>query len=415
MNDRALSIETESAVSGPEATGIRRIVLLGIEHSRLGGVSGFMNTIAHGFLARGYAVEVVGLQPSPPKEAYKFERDPRIVVHTIHGDIPPEWHRMGILDRLRPTKVMADKRWRKVRARGVAALRSLMSDWGPETLVICTQIAGMEYLIPAGLVPGAPNSPYLIAQYHGSRHMSVALGSIRRLRRWYADADRFLALTPADAEAFRARDQLNNTGFIYNPIPHQGHGAFERENEVVSLNRYDEQKSLDWLLRAWSVLAPEFPGWRLRLYGEGPLRPELAALIEELGISSSATLEGITEDAEKVLRRAKIYAMSSQYEGLPLTIMEAAAAGVPTVSFDCAPGIRDLIDNGVNGIVVPQNQVAGLVTGLRRLMSDDALRQRMGEKAQEASTRFELDAVLDRWEDEMRRLTGRASHEPHLV
>ncbi|MDN5794480.1 MAG: glycosyltransferase [Intrasporangium sp.] len=409
------TVGDERAGQGPGSTGIRRIALVGIEHSRLGGVAGFMNTLANGLLGRGYEVEIIGLQPSSPGNAYAFERDPGITVRTIQESIPPDWVRLDRLDRLNPRKVAAARRWQRTRDRGVAKLRPIVSGWGPETLIICTQIQGMEYLVPAGLEPGNPQGPYVIAQYHGSRQMSVAVGSVRRLRRWCANADRFLALTPTDAEEFRIRDQLNNTGFIYNPVPRQRHGPAQREDVVVSLNRYDEQKSLDWLLRAWAVVSPDFPQWRLRLYGEGPLRDELAVLIHELGVSGTATLEGITSDPESVLRRAKIYALSSQDEGLPLTIVEAAVAGVPTVSFDCAPGIRDLIDDGVNGVVVPKNHVSGLVTGLRQLMADDALRERLGVRAEQDSGRFALDTVLDRWEDEMRELTGRSTPRPAVV
>lgn len=392
--------------SSAPSTRISRVVLIGIEHSRLGGVAGFMNTVAHGFLGRGYDVEIIGIQPSPPQDHYDFKRDPRIRVRTIYDEIPPPWVLMKGLGRLNPMTRLARRRWERARLAGIERLRPIAAAWGPETLVICTQILAMEHLLPAGVEPGHPDGPYLIAQYHGSREMSATVGSIVRLRRSYAEADRLLALTAADAEKFRTEDGLNNTGSIPNPIPAPRHGTTERRDEVVSLNRYDEQKSLDWLLRAWAVLAPEFPTWRLRLYGEGPLRADLQRLIDELGIGSSARLEGITADPEAALRRGKIYAVTSQYEGLPLTIAEAAQAAVPTVSFDCAPGIRELIEDGVDGIVVPQNHLAALVEGLRRLMQDEALRERMGERALEHAARFQLDHVLDRWEDEMRRLTG---------
>jgi glycosyltransferase involved in cell wall biosynthesis len=387
-------------------------VLAGIEHSRLGGVSGFMNTMAHGFLGRGYDVEVIGMTPTPAGAVVDFDRDPRIRLRTIYDTQPPDWEKLGPLDRLNPGKIARQRRRDAMREVAIGRLRPTVATWGPETLVICTQIYAMEHIAPAGLVCGRPDGPYVIAQYHGSRHMSARLGSLGRLREWYADADRFLALTAADAELFRTKDWLNNTGFLPNPIPAPRQGPAPRHNEVVSLNRYDEQKSLDWLLRAWAVLAPDFPEWRLRLYGEGPLRDDLARLVDELGIGGSATLEGITHDGEAALRRCKIYALTSQYEGLPLTIAEAAQAGVPTVSFGCAPGIRELIEDGVDGIVVPQNHLLGLVAGLRRLMGDEALREQMGRRAQERAGRFALDTILDRWEEELGLLTGRRQFRP---
>jgi glycosyltransferase involved in cell wall biosynthesis len=392
---------------GPHSTAISHVVLIGNEHSRLGGVSGFMNTVAHGFLGRGYAVEIIGMTPTPGDAVVDFHRDPRIALHTMYHSQPPERDSFGLLDRLSPAKVARRLRLEALRQKALNRLRPIVASWGAETLVICTQIYAMEHLLAAGLQCGAPSAPYVIVQYHGSRQMAVTLKSITRLRRSYADADRFLALTRADAEQFRSFDQLNNTGFIPNPLPASSPGPASRHNEVISLNRYDEQKSLDMLLRAWAVLAPEFPDWRLRLYGEGPLRSELDRLIDELGVRGSASLEGITTDPGAVLRRSKIYAMTSQYEGLPLTIVEAARAGVPTVTFDCAPGIRELIEDGADGLVVAQNLVVALVAGLRRLMRDDSLRAQMGRLARERSERFALDTILDLWEDEMGTLTGR--------
>jgi glycosyltransferase involved in cell wall biosynthesis len=405
-------MRTSEVATGPESTGISRVVLAGIEHSRLGGVSGFMNTLAHGFLGRGYDVEVIGMTPTPPEAVVDLDRDPRIRLRTVYDAQPPDREKLSPLDRLSPAKVARQRRRESLAEVAIDRLRPIVASWGAETLLICTQLYAMEHLAPAGLVGGRADGPYVIAQYHGSRHMAAQLGSLQRVREWYSDADRFLALTAADAELFREKDRLNNTGFLPNPIPAPRHGDAVRHNEVVSLNRYDEQKSLDWLLRAWAVLAPDFPDWRLRLYGEGPLRSELARVIAELGIGGSATLEGITHDGEAALRRGKIYALTSQYEGLPLTIAEAAQAGVPSVAFDCAPGIRELIEDGTDGVVVPPNHLLGLVDGLRQLMGDDDLRERMGRRAQERSARFALDPILDRWEEEMGLLTGRRAFRP---
>lgn len=396
-------------------TPITRIVLVGIEHSRLGGVAGFMNTMAHGFLGRGYAVSIIGMKPTPIDSQIAFERDPRIQIHTIYDAEPPPWVALGRKGRLDPRKVARHRVWERSRRQAIDRLRPMVEQWGPETMVICTQIYAMEHLVPAGLQTGRRDSPYVITQYHGSREGSVRQKSIRRLRRWYADADRLIALTQEDARQFQRLDGMNNTGWIPNPIaPPRIIEAPLRRNEVVSLNRYSPEKSLDWLIRAWAVLAPEFPEWTLRLYGEGPLRPSLAALITNLDLDGVVFLEGTTSEPEMALLGSKIYALTSQHEGLPLTIAEAAQAGVPTVCFDCCPGIRALIDDEEDGLVVPPNQLALLIESLRRLMADDELRQRMGARARERSARFALDTILDLWEGQFRTLAGGAEKEPHL-
>lgn len=403
------SPDDDSVASTPRPlpTPITRVILAGIEHSRLGGVAGFMNTMAHGFLGRGYTVEIIGMKPTPPEDEITFERDPRITMRTVYEAEPPAWVSLRRRDRLNRRKVAAFTAWQRSHDQAIERLRPIVSQWGPETLVICTQIYAMEHLVPAGLETGRPGGPFVIAQYHGSRDGSVRQKSIRRLRTWYRDADRLIALTEKDARQFQQLDGMNNTGWIPNPIaPPRVTTPPQRRNEVISLNRYAPEKSLDWLIRAWGVLSPEFPDWRLRLYGDGPLRQDLAALITSLGLEETAFLEGTTSDPETALLGSKVYALTSQHEGLPLTIAEAAQAGVPSVAFDCSPGIRALIDDGTDGIVVARNQLGGLVKGLRALMSDDDLRSSMGAQAKERSARFKLDTILDLWEHEFRMLAG---------
>jgi glycosyltransferase involved in cell wall biosynthesis len=406
---------TPTAISVPAGTfptAIRRIVLAGIEHSRLGGVASFMNTIAHGFLDRGYEVQIIGINATAPENFVDFRRDPRIGLHTICDTPPPPWPRLSRVDRYVPWKRWKLVRWQHAVDLAAGRLRPMIESWGPETLVICTQVYAMEYLTRSGLSCGRLDGPYVIAQYHSSRIGAVRERSIHRVKRWNRDADRFLLLTEEDARLFQSADGMNNTGWLPNPLRPLSvddllSGAMDpRRNEIISLNRYDAEKSLDWLIRAWAQVAPDFPEWRLRMFGEGELRAELTQLIDLLGVADSAILEGITTEAEHRLRTAKINAVTSQFEGLPLTIAEAARAGTPTVAFDCAPGIRYLIEDGTDGLVVPRNNLPRLVDALRRLMGDDTLRASMGASARDRSSRFDLDVILDRWEHEMRILAG---------
>lgn len=389
-------------------TPIRHVVLAGIEHSRLGGVAAFINTLAHGFLGRGYDVEIIGINPTAPGNVVAFQRDPRLVLHTICDSPLPPRPQLSRVDRYVPWKRVKLVRWQRAVNIASGRLRPMIDTWGPETLVICTQVYAMESLVRAGLTSGRLDGPYVIAQYHNSREGAVRERAIQRIKLWDRDADRFLVLTDEDASLFMSLDGMNNAGWLPNPLPLVPSCSSEgvRRNEIISLNRYDAQKSLDWLIRAWAQLAPEFPDWRLRLFGEGELRVQLTDLINQLGVADSATLEGITIEADSHLRGAKINALTSQFEGLPLTIAEAARAGTPTVAFDCAPGIRYLIEDGFDGLVVPRNNLSRLVDALRELMNDDARRAEMGVRAHARSARFDLDVILDRWEDEMRVLAA---------
>lgn len=157
------------------------------------------------------------------------------------------------------------------------------------------------------------------------------------------------------------------------------------------------------MLFAWSQVCQSFPDWKLEIWGSGPEEESVARLIAELGLGSSAFLMGPTSNVPDVLAHSALTVLSSDEEGLPLSIVEAARAGLPTVSVDCAPGIRELIDDGITGIVTPPRSVEGLAAGLRALMDDDHARRTMGAAAQQKARQWSPAAIGDRWEEEFER------------
>jgi glycosyltransferase involved in cell wall biosynthesis len=93
-----------------------------------------------------------------------------------------------------------------------------------------------------------------------------------------------------------------------------------------------------------------------------------------------------------------VFALSSIHEGLPMALAEGMACGLAVVAFDCAPGVREMVTDGVDGIVVPPRNVDALADGLDRLMADEALRRSYGAAARASITRFAPDQVLAQWE-----------------
>jgi glycosyltransferase involved in cell wall biosynthesis len=108
--------------------------------------------------------------------------------------------------------------------------------------------------------------------------------------------------------------------------------------------------------------------------------------------------KGVTTDLDGALSQASIYVLPSRGEGFPIALMEAMAYGLPSVVFDCAPGIRELLEEEVSGLLVNPGNVPGFAAALERLIKDSDLRHRLGGRAQESVRRFTPDAVVDRWE-----------------
>ena len=128
-------------------------------------------------------------------------------------------------------------------------------------------------------------------------------------------------------------------------------------------------------------------GWTLRIAGEG----------ESLGELPGNVKTGLSEDMKQEYLDSSIFALSSRYEGLPMVLLEAQAAGLPIVSFTCKCGPRDVVTDGVDGILVVEGDVRGLADALKRLMDDRELRRKMGEAAYKASDRFDEEKIMRQW------------------
>lgn len=377
-------------------TNFNRIVLMANDVDRLGGVGRFMERMAVEFFERGFQVELVGVTPPPPSEKQIVERPSAILVRELWSEVAPEnWTLKRRRDRLNPMRRKRFEKRRQLRKNAVNRLKILLEMWGPDTLIICTQVFGMEHLKEAGYDASNPQMPRIIGQYHGSYSMCVETRDLSRVVRGYSEVDKFVCLNAEDARLFRAAS-LNNATWIANPVETPSAEPSKRENVFVALGRYDKQKSLDYFLRAWALIANELPDWRIELYGEGNLRSDLEKLISDEGIVR-ASLMGKTNEVGSVLSRSKVHVLSSQYEGLPIAIVEAALLGVPTVAFDCAPGIADLIEDGVSGTIVPQNNIEKLALAMSALANDKQKLDAMSGASIAYAQRFSPDVIVEQW------------------
>jgi len=126
--------------------------------------------------------------------------------------------------------------------------------------------------------------------------------------------------------------------------------------------------------------AAELPGADFVLAGEGPERAGLEALATELGIAERVHFLGYRDDIPQLLAACDVFALPSLYEGSSLAVLEAMAAGRPVVS-SAIGGTDELIDDGVDGLLVAPGDTAGLAGALRRLLDDAELRKSFAERA----------------------------------
>lgn len=175
-------------------------------------------------------------------------------------------------------------------------------------------------------------------------------------------------------------------------------GADPNKKWVIAMGRLDYQKNFELLLSAFHKLVDKHPDWQLFIFGEGVLRPKLEGLVKNLGLTNQVFLPGVTNNPISILKRSELFVLSSRYEGLPLVLLEALACGLPVVSTDCPSGPKEVIQDGVNGVLVPSEDVSTLATAMDRLMSDEGERKRLAKRALEVSSRFSLDVITEKWE-----------------
>ena len=158
------------------------------------------------------------------------------------------------------------------------------------------------------------------------------------------------------------------------------------------------RKGFDLLVNAWAGVAREHPEWRLRVLGSGAQRAELEAAVAAAGLTDVVTFAGFTPDLAGELAAASMFVLSSRSEGFPMVVLEAMAAGLPVVAFDCPTGPRELVDDGVTGLLVPRRDTAALAAAVSRVAADPDLRHRMGAAAIERARLFDAESVATRWE-----------------
>jgi glycosyltransferase involved in cell wall biosynthesis len=181
--------------------------------------------------------------------------------------------------------------------------------------------------------------------------------------------------------------------------------------EIVSVTTLEwDRKGLDVLLQAFQQVQASTPlQLKLRIVGSGPDAAEIAAWVEAQHLKDKIELVGDQPDPRPWLHRADLFVLASRREGLPNALLEAMACGLCVLAANCPTGPAELIESGVNGWLVPVNDVDAFATAMGRLLGDPALRNRLGLAAVAlARSRHSLDAMLDAYDHQLRQLLPQA-------
>ncbi|MFC5727925.1 MULTISPECIES: glycosyltransferase [Nocardioides] len=365
----------------------RMVFLILAVHGRSGVARATLNVASA--LAETHDVEIISVYSG---RARPFEVDPRIAVRYL---VPVPFRRLSTLSpalarkAAQPSRLLGDRLYSALTDE---ALSRELGRLGSGDVVVSTRPA--LHQVTARI---APEQVVRVGwdhfNYPGRQRPR---GGGTGIRRAMPGLDAFIVLTEADRHDYRMDHPDARIEVIRNAVlwPIRTERPERDSRTVVAAGRLAPVKGFDRLVDAWSMVEADFPDWRCRIYGTGPLR----AGLEEQVRSKSTTLElaGYSSDMMADLGRAELFVMSSRFEGLPMTLIEALTQGTPVVSFDCPRGPGEIVDEG-NGRLVPDGDVPALAAALAELMADRELRTRLGVQALKDSRKYAIDQVAARW------------------
>lgn len=349
----------------------------------VGGLARIVIDKINWLVAHGYDVTLCNIEALDVKPAYPI--DPRVKL--IRGDIQTNpggilTRAKGVIGAVRRTKEAI----RKVRPDIIINAHCPLVTWTlpfvcrdiPKVVEIHQSRQGLEVFNRQFMSP--------LARW-GHRHAI----------KWiYSRYEQFVVLTNGDKEAWGCKNCMVIPNFhnfqVLDNLPEQ-----KEHKEIILLARLMPQKRIDLMIDIWALLAKDFPDWRVKVLGEGMLRPQLEAKVKKLGLEKSFLMPGEVKDVTTDLQASDLLCLTSEYEGFGIVLIEAMAKGIPVIAFEYV-GVHDIINDGVDGLIVPFGDVKEYADWLRRLMTNKGLRQQLAKNGLISVHQFDKEKVMQQWE-----------------
>ncbi len=232
----------------------------------------------------------------------------------------------------------------------------------------------------------------LFNQTYGKKHI---------FRQWLGarTADKVIALTEADKVEFQRKYGIGDKAdYIYNWYDGPVCKDYDvSSKKMIAVGRLEYIKGYDRMIQAAAKVFDRHPDWTLDIYGEGTYRDTIAQQIADAHLENNIFLKGNCPTVMQEYRSHAFCVMTSYYEGFALALVEAMANSLPAVSFDCPTGPREIIQDGINGLLVEDGKIDALADAINRLIEDPALRQDFSAHATDILKKFDKEAIYQQW------------------
>ena len=220
----------------------------------------------------------------------------------------------------------------------------------------------------------------------------------RRLAARFADA--IVTLTKEDEGYYRQNLKIRcPLVTIHNPVVlPERKPVYDSESKILlSVGRLTYQKGFDYLVETARQVMLDLPEWIWIILGEGEDRSMLEKKIKEYGLDKQVLRKGNVSNVDVYYQHAAAFVMTSRFEGLPMTLLEAKTFALPIVSFDCKTGPRDIVTDGVNGKLIEPFDTNAMADVLGALMKNKEQRVSWSMHTEDGMETFALDQIMKQW------------------
>ena len=220
----------------------------------------------------------------------------------------------------------------------------------------------------------------------------------------YPFADKIVFVTANDCRKFPFQNKCLT---IYNPSTYDIYSDYNnRQKTIITIAPHNRWygKGLDILLKVWAKIAPHNPDWNLKIYGR--IYHELSDNLTNLS-HERAIWAGWTDNIAEVLQETSIFILASRFEGCPNSLIEAMSQGCACIVTNCPGGAKEMIDDGINGLIAQNGDVNDIAEKLQMLIHDEKLCRKLSAGAIEKVKQFDKNAFFAKWDNLLEEVAGK--------
>uniref|UniRef100_UPI0025D2AA1D glycosyltransferase n=1 Tax=Butyrivibrio sp. TaxID=28121 RepID=UPI0025D2AA1D len=172
-----------------------------------------------------------------------------------------------------------------------------------------------------------------------------------------------------------------------------------RDKTIVTVGRIDENKNHKLIIDAFNKIIDEYPDYELLIFGDGPDRDKLFRYTGAKGLNDKIIFKGSVSDVADKIQAASMFVLASDMEGMPNALIEAMSLGIPCITTDCMYDTSELIQDDVNGLVVPKGDIDAMAAAMKKLIDDPEYAGKLGTTASKIKEEVAPDVINRKWED----------------